>query len=61
MSKTIAFHELEVGKTFKFEGLEYKKIDTIRVSCCTSLNAALVSNPESKRFIVPVTQVEVND
>ncbi len=61
MSKLVPFHELAVGSTFKFQGIDYTKIETIRVSCCTALNAAQVNHPEVKQFITPVQQVEVND
>jgi hypothetical protein len=61
MSKLVQFHELAVGTEFNYEGVRYKKIDTIKVSCCTAINAARVDNPESKKFIVPINQVEVDD
>lgn len=57
----VQFHTLAVGTKFIFQGIEYIKIETERVSCCTSLNASVASNPESKKFIIPVSEVEVND
>lgn len=61
MSKSVQFHELAVGSSFVYEGQNYTKIETIRLSCCSSVNAAKKDNPDDKRFIVPVAQVEVND
>lgn len=61
MSKVLQFHEIAIGSEFIYEGQSYIKIEPIRVSCCSSLNAAKKENPEDKRFIVPVSQVEVND
>lgn len=61
MSRKEQFHNLPVGTTFEQNGVQYTKIDTIRVSCCTSFNAHLANDPEAKKFIVPVSEVEVND
>lgn len=61
MSKMVQFHTLQVGAKFVHQGVEYIKIETERVSCCTALNAAVASNPQSKKFIVPVSEVQVDD
>lgn len=61
MSQKVQFHTLAVGTKFTHEGVEYIKIEPVRVSCCRSLNAAVAANPQSQTFIVPVTEVEIND
>lgn len=61
MGQKVQFHTLAVGTKFTHQGIQYIKTETERVSCCTSLNAVVADNPQSKKFIVPVTEVEVND
>lgn len=55
------FKDIAEGTMFKLNNLEYKKIASVKVSCCRSLNAELVSNANDKIFVQPLTEVEVND
>jgi hypothetical protein len=56
------FSELNVGQEFKVHGsdTQYRKIDTIKVSCCKSINAEDVSNAANKTFFAPGTAVVIN-
>jgi hypothetical protein len=56
------FSELNVGQQFKAQGSDilYKKTDTIKISCCKSINAEEINNPASKTFFSPGTVVVVN-
>lgn len=56
-----AFKDLNDGETFKFKDNEFKKIKTIKVSCCRSYNAEAASNANQKIFVKPDEQVEIND
>jgi hypothetical protein len=42
-------------------GIQYKKIPDIKISCCRSINATAVDNPNNKIQVQPLTEVEVND
>jgi len=56
------FSELSVGQEFKVPGSNttYRKIDTIKVSCCKSHNAEDTSNAVGKTFFAPGTSVIIN-
>lgn len=54
------FAEVAVGNKFNVNGSEFEKIEKVRVSCCQSVNAVLVSNPESRVFFQDNTVVTVN-
>lgn len=58
---TKQFKDLTVNEVFTFNGLEYKKIEEVRVSCCRSINACLVSDQNNKVQIKPLDEVTVND
>jgi hypothetical protein len=58
MIKTFA--ELQVGSRFLVDNIEYIKIDTVRISCCQSINAQEVNNPGSKKFFNDESAVSVN-
>lgn len=55
------FKDVAEGVVFKMNDLEYKKITTIKVSCCRSLNAESTTNANDQIFVQPLTEVEVND
>lgn len=55
-----AFAEVAVGSKFTVNGLEYVKMDTVRISCCQSINAHLVDNPNGKVFFQDNVVVSVN-
>ena len=58
-NKMPRFVDLAIGTKFTFEGNEYVKIKDERINCCNVNNAALTSDANQKRMIVPVTDVEV--
>lgn len=55
------FKDLNEGEVFKYNNLEYKKIEAVKVSCCRSINAEETSNSDNKIFIQPLAEVEIND
>lgn len=58
MVKTFA--ELSVGARFFVDNIEYVKIDTVRVSCCQSINAQEANNPAARKFFADESAVTVN-
>lgn len=58
MVKTFA--ELSVGARFFVDNVEYVKIDTVRISCCQSINAQEANNPASRKFFTDESAVTVN-
>lgn len=58
MNKTFA--ELSVGARFMVDNIEYIKIDTVRISCCQSINAQESNNPAARKFFQDDHQVTVN-
>lgn len=55
-----AFSDLSNGTRFTLNGSEYVKVQEVRVSCCRSINAQLVSDPNNKTYVQPSTIVVVN-
>ena len=55
------FSALAVNDTFKMNGVEYKKIDAVKVSCCQSINCHATDNTGNRTFIQPNTIVEKVD
>lgn len=58
MVKTFA--ELSAGSRFFVDNVEYVKIDTVRISCCQSINAQEANNPSVRRFFADESVVTVN-
>jgi len=58
MIKTFA--ELPVGARFSVDNIEYIKTETIRVSCCQSINAEQVANASVKNFFADDKAVNIN-
>lgn len=50
--------DLQVGDSFKHEGIVYKKIPDERISCCRVNNAQQINDPNTKVQIVPIAEVE---
>ena len=55
-----SFQDLTVGDTFKVNNVDYVKVAEVRVSCCKSINAHIVDDPNQRTFFPPSTPVEVN-
>lgn len=58
---TKQFKDLNVNEEFTFNGVQYKKIDEVRVSCCRCINACLVNDPNNKIQVKPLDEVVVSD
>lgn len=59
MSNTVTFGSLAVNSTFVYNGVNYVKTETVRVSCCKSVNA--VNSQSSERvYMADDTQVQTN-
>lgn len=54
------FGELQVGSRFFVDNVEYVKIDTIRISCCQSINAQEANNAGARKFFTDESMVTVN-
>jgi hypothetical protein len=55
------FNDVSNDTEFKINDMQYKKVATVKISCCKSINAIQVDNPRNRIFIQPQTDVEVND
>ena len=43
------FNEVGLGSKFTVNGVEYIKINEIKVSCCRSINAQVSNDPNNRR------------
>jgi hypothetical protein len=59
--KTVNFSAVKVNQTFSYNGKEYVKLETKKVSCCKFTNAHLVGDPNQKIGIKPTVIVEVSE
>jgi len=57
---TQTFNELENGTKFTYNGVEYEKIQAVKISCCKSINAKATANEKQRIFLTPNTEVTVN-
>lgn len=57
----IKFNEVTEGAIFTKEGIEFKKIPLVKISCCRSINAEQTANASERIFVSPNDEVEVND
>ena len=55
------FSELNDNDIFVYNSVEYKKIPTVKISCCRSINSENTSNANQKIFVKPDQEVEIND
>lgn len=55
------FDQLQNGEVFQFNGVEYKKVPDVKISCCRTINAEATTNNQQQTFIAPLQEVEVND
>lgn len=53
------FSELENGARFTLNEKEYEKVNSVKVSCCKTINAKLVANDAQRIFVTPTTEVAV--
>lgn len=54
------FGELQAGARFFVDNVEYVKIETVRISCCQSINAQEANNAGSRKFFTDESAVTVN-
>jgi hypothetical protein len=54
------FSEVSVGGRFTLNSLEFIKTETVRVSCCQSINAQAVNDPSNRIFVQDSTVVTIN-
>jgi hypothetical protein len=59
--KTVQFKDVSVGSEFTMNSIKYKKIDSIKISCCRSVNAHATSDASQKTFVQPATEVQIDD
>lgn len=58
MQKT--FNDVGVGEKFIVNGVEYTKVQEVRVTCCKSINAHETSNAGNRTFFSKETIVTIN-
>jgi len=46
-----AFRDVAVGEKFVFSQTEYVKMDTVQISCCSSVNCYVSGDPSNINFI----------
>jgi hypothetical protein len=51
MSNSVTFGSLAVNSIFTYNGVNHVKTETVRVSCCKTVNA--VNNQNSERVYIP--------
>ena len=54
------FSDIPVGARFTLNGFEYIKTETVRVSCCQSINAQAANDTNNRIFVQDSTVVTVN-
>ena len=54
------FSEIPVGSKFYVDGIEYTKIDTVRISCCQSINAHATTDINNRKFFQDNIVVTIN-
>lgn len=51
--------DIAEGSLFTKDGVEFKKLPTVKISCCRSINAEQTENTNNRVFINPDDEVEV--
>ena len=54
------FNEVGLGSKYTVNGVEYIKINEIKVSCCRSINAQVSNDPNNRTFFTGDTSVIIN-
>lgn len=55
------FKDVGLNQEFVFNGVNYKKVEEKRISCCRCINACCLDNTESKTQFKPEEEVQVNE
>ena len=58
MEKTFA--QVAVNEVFNVNGVSYRKIDKVQISCCQSINAVDTNNESNRTFFAEDKVVTVN-
>lgn len=58
---TKQFKDIPVDTVFTLNGVDYKKINEVRVSCCRSINACRVDDNNNKIQVKPLDEVTTKD
>ena len=58
---TKQFKDVSVNTQFTLNGVDYKKIDEVRVSCCRSINACRVDDANNRIQVKPLDEVTTKD
>lgn len=58
---TKQFKDVNVNEVFTLNGVNYTKIEEVRVSCCRCINACLTTDPNNKIQVKPLDEVVVSD
>jgi hypothetical protein len=61
MAEIKKFKDIPVNQIFTFNGLQYKKINEERISCCKALNASAVGDPAQKIQVMPLDDVTLEE
>lgn len=57
----IEFKDVNVNQNFTYDNKNYVKVNTVKVSCCRSVNCHVVGNAKDRTFLQPNTKVEVQN
>lgn len=58
-SNTVTFGSLAVNAPFIYNGVNYTKTETVRISCCKSVNAVNLQSSE-RVYLSDDTTVQIN-
>lgn len=61
MSTNKQFKDVAVNEEFMLNGVQYKKIEEVKVSCCRSINACRVDDVNKKIQVKPLDEVTTNN
>lgn len=61
MSTNKQFKDVAVNEEFMLNGVQYKKIEEVKVSCCRSINACMVDDVNKKIQVKPLDEVTINN
>lgn len=59
--KTVLFKTINIGQVFTHDNKQYMRVADQKISCCKTLNAAEVDNPDIKIMIKPLVNVRIEE
>jgi hypothetical protein len=57
----VKFKDVAENTLFSKDGVEFKKIQLVKISCCKTINAIQVLDPRNRVLFNQEDEVEVND